>query len=82
MTKPPFRSFKPSGEIIGLAVMIYGRFPLSFRNVEDLLHERGIDICHENEVRESDVAEPPDKPAALELLNLVMKQFGAPRTAL
>jgi putative transposase len=29
--------------------MMYVRFPLSFfpRNVEDLLHERGIDICHE-----------------------------------
>jgi transposase-like protein len=23
------------------------RFPLSLRNVEDLLHERGIDISHE-----------------------------------
>jgi putative transposase len=23
------------------------RFPLSLRNVEDLLHERGIDLCHE-----------------------------------
>jgi putative transposase len=28
-------------------VMMYVRFPLSLRNVEDLLHERGIDICHE-----------------------------------
>ncbi len=27
--------------------MMYVRFPLSIRNVEDLLHERGIDICHE-----------------------------------
>jgi len=27
--------------------MMYIRFPLSLRNVEDLLHERGIDICHE-----------------------------------
>ena len=27
--------------------MIYIRFPLSLRNVEDLLHERGIDISHE-----------------------------------
>ena len=27
--------------------MMYVRFPLSFRNVEVLLHERGIDICHE-----------------------------------
>ena len=27
--------------------MMYVRFPLSLRNVEDLLHERGIDVCHE-----------------------------------
>ena len=27
--------------------MMYVRFPLSLRNVEDLLHERGVDICHE-----------------------------------
>ena len=48
MTKrSPFRYFKTSPEIIGLAVMMYIRFPLSLRNVEDLLHERGIDICHE-----------------------------------
>jgi putative transposase len=42
-----FRYFKTSSEIIRLAVMMYIRFPLSLRNVEDLLHERGIDICHE-----------------------------------
>jgi putative transposase len=30
-----------------LVVMMYVRFPLSLRNVEDLLAERGIDICHE-----------------------------------
>ncbi len=48
MTKRcPFRYFKTSREIIRLAVMMYIRFPLSLRNVEDLLHERGIDICHE-----------------------------------
>ena len=48
MTNPsPFRYFKTSPEIIRLAVMMYVRFPLSLRNVEDLLHERGIDICHE-----------------------------------
>jgi len=29
--------------------MMYVRFPLSLRTVEDLLHERGIDICHEME---------------------------------
>ncbi len=27
--------------------MMYVRFPLSLRNVEDLLFERGIEICHE-----------------------------------
>ncbi len=27
--------------------MLYVRFPLSLRNVEDLLFERGFDLCHE-----------------------------------
>ena len=48
MSKNPFRYFNTSPEIIRLAVMLYVRFPLSLRNVEDLLHERGIDICHES----------------------------------
>jgi len=43
----PFRYFKSSPEVIRLVVMLYVRFPLSLRNVEDLLFERGIDICHE-----------------------------------
>lgn len=43
----PFKYFKTSPEIIRLAVMMYVRFPLLLRNVEDLLHERGIDITHE-----------------------------------
>jgi putative transposase len=48
MTKrSPFKYFKTSPEIIRLAVMLYVRFPLSLRNVEDLLHERGIDVSHE-----------------------------------
>ena len=48
MTKrDPFKYFKTSPEIIRLAVMTYVRYPLSLRNVEDLLHERGIDIGHE-----------------------------------
>jgi putative transposase len=33
--------------VIRLTVMMYIRFPLSLRQVEDLLFERGIDICHE-----------------------------------
>jgi putative transposase len=43
----PFRYFKTSPEIIRLAVMLYVRFPLSVRNVEDVLQERGIEISHE-----------------------------------
>ena len=45
--KNPFRYFKTSPEIIRLAVMMYVRFPLSLRHVEDLLHERGIEVSHE-----------------------------------
>ena len=48
MTTPnPFRYFKTSPEIIRLAVMMDVRFPLSVRNVEDLLHERSIDVSQE-----------------------------------
>ncbi len=43
----PFKRFNSSPEIIRLVVMMYVRFPLSLRNVEDLLAERRIDICHE-----------------------------------
>ena len=43
----PFRYFETSPKIIRLTVMMYVGFPLSLRQVEDLLHERGIDICHE-----------------------------------
>jgi putative transposase len=46
-TYDPFRWFDSSPEVIRLVVMMYVRFPLSLRNVEDLLFERGIDICHE-----------------------------------
>src|SRR5450755_758121 len=43
----PFRYFNSSPEIIRVAVMMYVKYPLSLRNVEDLLSERGIDISHE-----------------------------------
>ena len=45
--KNPFRYFNSSPEVIRLTVMMYVRYPLSLRQVEDLLSERGIDICHE-----------------------------------
>ena len=48
MTKTDaFKYFHRSHEIIRLTVMMYVRFPLLLRNVEDLLHERGINISHE-----------------------------------
>ena len=40
-TENPFKYFKTSPKIIRLAVMYYVRYPLSFRQVEDILHERG-----------------------------------------
>ena len=43
----PFRYFNSSAKVIRLVVLMYVRFSLSLRNVEDLLFERGIDISHE-----------------------------------
>jgi putative transposase len=43
----PFRCFNSSPEVIRFVVLMYVPFPLPFRNVEDLLFERGINICHE-----------------------------------
>jgi hypothetical protein len=48
MIQNPFRYFKTSREVIQLAVLMYVRFPLSLRYVEDLLNERGIDLCHQS----------------------------------
>ncbi len=42
----PFRYFSSSPKVIWLVVLMYVRFPLSLRNVEDLLFKRGIGICH------------------------------------
>ena len=49
MSKPdrPFRSLHLSPEVIRMVMLLYIRLPLSLRNVEDLLFERGIDVCHE-----------------------------------
>jgi putative transposase len=45
--RDPFRYFNSSPEVIRLVVMMYVKSPLSLRNVDDLLAERGIDISHE-----------------------------------
>jgi putative transposase len=39
-----FRRHRFPAEIIAHAVWLYYRFPLSFRDVEDLLAERGIEV--------------------------------------
>ena len=47
MTQISFKRHRFSPEIIQHAVWLYARFTLSFRDVEDLLAERGIDVSNE-----------------------------------
>lgn len=42
----PFRYFNSSPKVIRLTVLMYVRCPLSRRQVEELLTQRGIAICH------------------------------------
>jgi len=44
---PSYRGHRFPAEIISHAVWLYHRFCLSFRDVEDLLAERGITVSHE-----------------------------------
>ena len=46
-TKPMYHGYRFPPEIIGHAVWLYHRFCLSFRDVEDLLAERGIIVSYE-----------------------------------
>ncbi len=41
------RYFNRSPEVIRFVVLMYIRYPLSLRQVEDIVFERGIDICRE-----------------------------------
>ena len=43
-----FKRHRFPPDIIRHAVWLYARFALSYRNVEDLLAERGLDISHES----------------------------------
>ena len=43
----PYHRFDSSPEVIRVAVMLYVRYPLSLRNVEDLLSKYGLDFSHE-----------------------------------
>lgn len=42
----PFRCFNSSLAVIRLGVMTHIRYPLSLRQVDDILFERSIDIYH------------------------------------
>ena len=44
---PSYHGYRFPPEIIGHAVWLYHRFGLSFRDVEDLLAERGITVTYE-----------------------------------
>jgi putative transposase len=44
---PSYRGFRYPAEVISHAVWLYHRFPLSFREVEELLLARGIIVSHE-----------------------------------
>ena len=44
-----YKNHRFPGEIISHGVWLYYRFPLSYRDVQELLFERGIDVTHEAE---------------------------------
>ena len=46
--RSPYRGYRFPPEIIAHAVWLYFRFHLSFRDVQDLLAERGIIVSHES----------------------------------
>jgi putative transposase len=48
MQKISYSRYRFPGSIIQHAVWLYFRFPLSFRDVEDMLAERGIDVSYES----------------------------------
>jgi putative transposase len=47
-TSPSYRGYRFPAEVIGHAVWLYHRFPLSFREVGELLYERGITFSYES----------------------------------
>jgi transposase-like protein len=44
---PSYKGFRYSAEIISHCVWLYHRFPLSFREVEEMMMERGVVVSHE-----------------------------------
>ena len=46
-SRPSYHGYRFPAEIIAHAVWLYFRFSLSFRDVEDLLAQRGITVTHD-----------------------------------
>ncbi|MGX1027488.1 transposase-like protein [Streptomyces ambofaciens] len=44
---PSYKGFRFPGEVIAHCVWLYHRFPLSFREVEELMLARGVIVSHE-----------------------------------
>jgi putative transposase len=47
MKKTSFKRHRFSSKVISHAIWLYARFTLSYRDVEDLLAERGLDVSYE-----------------------------------
>ena len=47
MTPPSYRGYHFPADVIQRAVWMYLRFTLSYRDVEDLLAERGVQVSYE-----------------------------------
>jgi len=47
MRRSPFLGHRFPAEVIQHAVWLYLRFTLSFRDVEDLIADRGLDVSYE-----------------------------------
>lgn len=56
--------------------MLHVRFPLSLRSVEDLLHERGVNVSHET------VRFCRHRFGLLFAVKVCMRQFGAMKSSL
>jgi putative transposase len=44
---PSYKGFRFPPEVISHCVWLYRRFPLSFRDVQELMLERGVDVSYE-----------------------------------
>lgn len=49
MVPPDYAGYRFPSDVIQRAVWMYLRFTLSYRDVEDLLAERGIEVTYETE---------------------------------